>query len=242
MGNVVQELDRMEGVLRDSALWKEGIAKMQDWYFSVIVFKRRQQKSAITDHQRTCLDSFSLPSKQIGGSINSNHWRSTPPPTTVLRAPMRSSASSALYLLALPWGLCETCMDSWCSVAPVTSWCFGFVCRPWSTCWAIHPRSYSSHSFLHIQMWEMGWKLPVYVLMRKGSIKIDPLTPVGRGPATHTWGRLSCPPTVAPEQRTCKKVRFGEIGFSSWLPECGSLCYFADIYWLSVYQILIMEH
>ena len=45
--------------------------------------------------------------------------------------------------------------------------------------------------------------------------EIDPLTPIGRGPATHTWGRLSCPPTVAPEQRTCKKVRFGEIGFSS---------------------------
>ena len=31
MGNVVQELDRMEDVLRDSALWKEGIAKIQDW-------------------------------------------------------------------------------------------------------------------------------------------------------------------------------------------------------------------
>ena len=88
----------------------------------------------------------------------------------------------------------------------------------------------------------MGWKLPVDVLMRKGSIEIDPLKPIGRGPATHTYGRLSFPPTVAPEQRTCKKVRFGEIAFSSWLPECGSLCYFADIYWLSVYHILIIEY
>lgn len=102
MGNVVQKLDTMEDVLRDSALWKEGITKTQDWYFSVTVFKRRQQKSAITDNQRTCLDSFSLPRKQIGGSINSSHWRSTPRPTTVLRAPVRSSASSALYLRALP--------------------------------------------------------------------------------------------------------------------------------------------
>lgn len=69
----------MEDVLRDSALWRRRIAKMKRLMFlSLSVFKRRQQKSAITDHQRIFLDSLPLQKKNNnnnkanGGRLNSN--------------------------------------------------------------------------------------------------------------------------------------------------------------------------
>lgn len=123
------------------------LQRWKDWCFSATVFKRILQRSAITDRQRIYLDPFSLPRKQTGGRFNSNHWRSTQHPTTILSS-MRSPASSAPYLLALPWELYGTCIDSWCSVAPVIRWCFGAVYRPWSTCWAMRPRSRSNCSFI----------------------------------------------------------------------------------------------
>lgn len=56
----------MEDVLRDSALWRRRIAKMKRLMFlSLSVFKRRQQKSAITDHQRIFLDPLPLQKKKI---------------------------------------------------------------------------------------------------------------------------------------------------------------------------------
>jgi len=69
----------MEDVLRDSALWRRRIAKMKRLMFlSLSVFKRRQQKSAITDHQRIFLDPLPLQKKNNnnnkanGGRLNSN--------------------------------------------------------------------------------------------------------------------------------------------------------------------------